>query len=419
MRLLRQAFLTALLLSVLPWLFVALPRRSRSHLRSVGRLAQKDMEQEESRLDAVAGSGELPEWLMEATGGVPKERKTEGVDFSWDYRAAGAVIFALTLLYVGVPLSCRSKLLGTSVHSSLHEPRAGRMEQLERRVARLEELLSEPVTQGSSWECMTCNNVMKFLKALQGEVSTLRRALPMSEEVHAMKEVVNSMQGSVELMRNKTQAMERSLREVNGHIDSSHSSLLDKQTRLENAMGVSLGTELPQLKNDLKGLDRDLRLKQDSWLKEAGMKLQAMQSMPSMLSTLESDFRERTKDLEASIEGKFSKMEGRWAEKCSCFVVEITRLVESKLETKLDVALWEELRIDMEASVSTLREVLRTQRTALEGELKSLRSSVDFRGDEIRALNRELRKLLVRGVEATVEAERGGPETGSYTVVLQ
>ncbi|CAK9014675.1 unnamed protein product [Durusdinium trenchii] len=101
MRLLRQAFLTALLLSVLPWLFVALPRRSRSHLRSVGRLAQKDMEQEESRLDAVAGSGELPEWLMEATGGVPKERKTEGVDFSWDYRAAGAVIFALTLLYVG------------------------------------------------------------------------------------------------------------------------------------------------------------------------------------------------------------------------------------------------------------------------------------------------------------------------------
>eukprot|EP00913_Durusdinium_trenchii_P005340 g4983.t1 len=90
MRLLRQAFLTALLLSVLPWLFVALPRRSRSHLRS-----------EESRLDAVAGSGELPEWLMEATGGVPKERKTEGVDFSWDYRAAGAVIFALTLLYVG------------------------------------------------------------------------------------------------------------------------------------------------------------------------------------------------------------------------------------------------------------------------------------------------------------------------------
>eukprot|EP00913_Durusdinium_trenchii_P005339 g4982.t1 len=276
---------------------------------------------------------------------------------------------------------------------------------------------------------------MKFLKALQGEVSTLRRALPMSEEVHAMKEVVNSMQGSVELMRNKTQAMERSLREVNGHIDSSHSSLLDKQTRpseekrlgeacrglkrLENAMGVSLGTELPQLKNDLKGLDRDLRLKQDSWLKEAAAPRQAMQSMPSMLSTLESDFRERTKDLEASIEGKFSKMEGRWAEKCSCFVVEITRLVESKLETKLDVALWEELRIDMEASVSTLREVLRTQRTALEGELKSLRSSVDFRGDEIRALNRELRKLLVRGVEATVEAERGGPETGSYTVVLQ
>eukprot|EP00434_Breviolum_minutum_P043880 symbB.v1.2.039134.t1/scaffold6363.1/size21465/2 len=43
---------------------------------------------------------------------------------------------------------------------------------------------------------MTCSNVMKFLKALQGEVSTLRRALPMSEEVHAMREVVNSMQGT-------------------------------------------------------------------------------------------------------------------------------------------------------------------------------------------------------------------------------
>ena len=28
---------------------------------------------------------------------------------------------------------------------------------------------------------------------------------------------------------------------------------------------------------------------------------------------------------ESSIEAKFSKMEGRWGEKCSCFVVEITR----------------------------------------------------------------------------------------------
>ena len=61
--------------------------------------------------------------------------------------------------------------------------------------------------------------------------------------------------GSVDLMKNKTQAMEllgemitftyfhhqnllmdrfwvrRNLRDVNGHIDSSHSSLMDKQTR--------------------------------------------------------------------------------------------------------------------------------------------------------------------------------------------
>lgn len=269
-----------------------------------------------------------------------------------------------------------------------------------------------------SWECMTSSNVLKFLKALQGEVSTLRRALPMSDEVHALREVVNSMQGSVDLMKNKTQAMERNLRDVNGHIDSSHSSLMDKQTRMESAMGHSIGTELPAIRSDLKGLERDLRLKQDSWLKEAGMKLQAMQSMPGMLSKLESDFQQRAKTIESSIEAKFSKMEGRWGEKCSCFVVEITRLVESKLETKLDVALWEDLKIDMEASISTLREVLRTQRMALEGDLQSLRTTVDFRGDEIRALNRELRKLLVRGVEASVEANPSGSE-GNYTVVIQ
>ena len=291
---------------------------------------------------------------------------------------------------------------------------------LDRRVSHLEEVTAqkEVATQsGHGWECMTCSNVMKFLKALQGEVSTLRRALPMSEEVHAMREVVNSMQGSVDLMRNKTQAMERSLRDVNGHLDSSHSSLMDKQTRMENAMGHSIGTELPAIRSDLKGLERDLRLKQDSWLKEAGMKLQAMQSMPGMLSKLESDFQERAKAIESSIEAKFSKMEGRWGEKCSCFVVEITRLVESKMEAKLDVALWEDLRIDMEASISTLREVLRTQRVALEGDLKSLRSTIDFRGDEIRALNRELRKLLVRGVEASVEANPSSE--GNYTVVIQ
>lgn len=89
-----------------------------------------------------------------------------------------------------------------------------------------------------------------------------------------------------------------------------------------------------------------------------------MQSMPGMLSKLESDFQERAKAIdtlleqlrvgsrllgkamfgrqkthvvvyqkdaplccrqESSIEAKFSKMEGRWGEKCSCFVVEITR----------------------------------------------------------------------------------------------
>lgn len=32
-----------------------------------------------------------------------------------------------------------------------------------------------------------------------------------------------------------------------------------------------------------------------------------------------------TASKESSIEAKFSKMEGRWGEKCSCFVVEITR----------------------------------------------------------------------------------------------
>eukprot|EP00435_Cladocopium_sp_Y103_P039046 s306_g10.t1 len=66
---------------------------------AVTRFAQST--EEESRLDPVAGKGELPEWLMEATGGVPKERQTEGVDFGWDYRVVGAVIFALGLLYVG------------------------------------------------------------------------------------------------------------------------------------------------------------------------------------------------------------------------------------------------------------------------------------------------------------------------------
>eukprot|EP00439_Symbiodinium_sp_Y106_P064044 s2660_g10.t1 len=46
--------------------------------------------------------GELPDWLMEATGGVPKEAPSGRVDFGWDYRVVSAVIFALGLLYVGI-----------------------------------------------------------------------------------------------------------------------------------------------------------------------------------------------------------------------------------------------------------------------------------------------------------------------------
>ncbi|CAE7354361.1 unnamed protein product [Symbiodinium sp. CCMP2456] len=46
--------------------------------------------------------GELPDWLMEATGGVPKEAPRGRVDFGWDYRVVSAVIFALGLLYVGI-----------------------------------------------------------------------------------------------------------------------------------------------------------------------------------------------------------------------------------------------------------------------------------------------------------------------------
>ena len=67
-------------------------------------------------------------------------------------------------------------------------------------------------------------------------------------------------------------------------------------------------------------------------------------------------------------------MEGRWNEKCSCFTVEVSRispqrwsptrlqtlskrpmkpripgLVDSKLDGKLDVSLWDELKVDIEA----------------------------------------------------------------------
>ena len=80
-------------------------------------------------------------------------------------------------------------------------------------------------------------------------------------------------------------------------------------------------------------------------------------------------------------------------------------LVDSKLDTKLDVLLWEELRLEMEASVSALREVLRSQRLQVDQELRGLKSAVELRGDEVRALGRELRKVLVRGLEASVEAD--------------
>ncbi|CAE7665213.1 unnamed protein product [Symbiodinium necroappetens] len=52
-------------------------------------------------VEGVEG-GELPDWLMEATGGVPKEAPSGRVDFGWDYRVVSAVIFALGLLYVGI-----------------------------------------------------------------------------------------------------------------------------------------------------------------------------------------------------------------------------------------------------------------------------------------------------------------------------
>lgn len=120
---------------------------------------------------------------------------------------------------------------------------------------------------------------------------------------------------------------------------------------------------------------------------------------------------------EASLEARFLKMEGRWHEKCSCFVVEVSRLVDSKLDTKLDVLLWEELKLDVEASVAALREVLRSQRLAVDEELRRLHGAVEVRGDEVRALGRELRKLLVRGLEASVEPSGSGAEI--YSVIVK
>eukprot|EP00933_Yihiella_yeosuensis_P025684 TRINITY_DN19923_c3_g1_i1.p1 TRINITY_DN19923_c3_g1~~TRINITY_DN19923_c3_g1_i1.p1 ORF type:complete len:114 (-),score=24.21 TRINITY_DN19923_c3_g1_i1:19-360(-) len=48
---------------------------------------------------------DLPDWLMESTGGAAKETGTErqeGVDMGWDYRVVGAVLFAAVLFGVGI-----------------------------------------------------------------------------------------------------------------------------------------------------------------------------------------------------------------------------------------------------------------------------------------------------------------------------
>ncbi|CAE7943668.1 unnamed protein product [Symbiodinium sp. KB8] len=225
-------------------------------------------------------------------------------------------------------------------------------------------------------------SVMKYLRHLQGEVSALRRALPLGDQLQDMWEVVSSMQCSVDVMKSKTESMEHQVKDITGHMDSTRLSLLDKQMRMENAMGYSLGTEIPEIRADLKGLQIDLRAKQESWLKEATGKLQAMQSMPAWFARLEGDIQDRCTTTEADLKQKLSKMEGRWNEKCSCFTVEVSRLVDSKLDGKLDVSLWDELKVDIEAAVMTLREMLRTQRVSMEGELKALRSESDVRALE-------------------------------------
>ncbi|CAE7237275.1 unnamed protein product [Symbiodinium sp. CCMP2456] len=63
---------------------------------------------------------------------------------------------------------------------------------------------------------------------------------------------------------------------------------------------------------------------------------------------LEGDIQDRCTTMEADLKQKLSKMEGRWNEKCSCFTVEVSRLVDSKLDGKLDVSLWDELKVDIE-----------------------------------------------------------------------
>mmetsp|Transcript_44349 Transcript_44349/g.91660 ORF Transcript_44349/g.91660 Transcript_44349/m.91660 type:complete len:243 (-) Transcript_44349:15-743(-) len=130
---------------------------------------------------------------------------------------------------------------------------------------------------------------------------------------------------------------------------------------------------------------------------------------------LHGDVQDRCAAMEADLKQKLARMEGRWNEKCSCLTVEVSRLVDSKLDEKLDVSLWDELKVDVEAAVMTLREMLRTQRVSIEGELKALRSESDVRALEVKSLAKDLRRLLVRGPDAAADGLEG---CTSY-VVLQ
>ncbi|CAE7354354.1 unnamed protein product, partial [Symbiodinium sp. CCMP2456] len=72
-------------------------------------------------------------------------------------------------------------------------------------------------------------SVMKYLRHLQGEVSALRRALPLGDQLQDMWEVVSSMQCSVDVVKSKTESMEHQVKDITGHMDSTRLSLLDKQ----------------------------------------------------------------------------------------------------------------------------------------------------------------------------------------------
>jgi len=298
---------------------------------------------------------------------------------------------------------------------------SSRLDEAERRLALLEGGQVTQASQSTGAECdggvesVTYSTVMKYLRGLQVEVSTLRRSLPTCEQVQVLRDAVVAVQCSVDVVKNKTYSLERQMKDANGHLETTRSSLLEKHSRLENAMGYSLGTELPAIRSDLKGLQTDLRAKQDSWLKEASSKLQAMQSMPAWFSRLEGDLQGKSTAMESEMKDKLSKMESRWSEKCSCFIVEVSRTVESKMEAKLDAAILEEHKVDVEAAVLTLREMLRTQQINTEGELKALRGELELRAIEARGLAKDLRKILVRGAEEAAADSLGS--CTSYVVI--